>query len=200
MRLVSVSTLCSPHCSGLWSQSGSWNEHLCETKEAGWGWWEGQWGKATGDRNWDMKGGGGHYSVRCLSGTPYGLSFWCTCVSFCVCVSVHPSVPFTKSQISDTQEGGIHINKPLIFQPKPRAPCVDVLLSLFLWVAGLSAAVLPYRVCIRASPDVCISRVCHCSWLTSLRTPTSIWLQKQRHIDWLTDKQRRKQADSQRHR
>lgn len=50
-------------------------------------------------------------------------------------------------------------------------------LSLLLsWAVERRAAVLYLMApCIRASSGVCVSEVCHCNWLTSLHTPTSIW-------------------------
>lgn len=146
--------------------------------EEGGSMWKGDWGWRWGGR---VGGGVVGSSVRCLSGLPglYGWSLLCTCVPvpvrvcLCVCLSHSQKAWHSGAKVGALERGRrIQTNHWSFWQSQE----LSVLLmsrSLFLWVAGLSAALLPDRACIRASPGVCISKVFHCNWFTSLHTPTS---------------------------
>lgn len=153
----------------------------------------GQWGKGIG-----VGDGEGELGVErwapvsdvCLACQAWSLLCMCVRVPVCVCLCIRLSHSH-KAQYwgvkVGTLEGGRHIQtNHWSFWQRQELSVLLMSRSLALWVAGLFAAVLP--ACIRASPGVCISKVCHCNWLTSLRTPTSIWPQADRRTGQLTDR------------
>lgn len=144
-------------------------------------------------------GSRGHSCVRWLPGLPVltdNLFDLCVCVYVCVHLFFLHKAGCGGVKVS-TLGGGKHIQTSHWSFSQNRGPSVLLIsCALFLWVLGLTAALLPDGACIRASSGGSISRVCHCSWLTSLQTPTSIWTWTQRHMDKLPDQQESKQADS----